>query len=138
MADRRHGAPTPPTEQEVVAEDWSGRDLSGRAWSATAFLDVESGNWSLVGLPGADLRRSSLRRTSLAEADLSGARLDRAVLRDVDLRGAWLHKASLVGADLRGTTLEGIDPLTVELRDATVDVAQAITLAEALGLRVEI
>jgi uncharacterized protein YjbI with pentapeptide repeats len=99
-------------------------------------LTVTGGDWSFVGLPGADLSKARIRGARLREADLTGARCTGAVLRDVDLSGAWLHQADLSGADLRGSDLSTVDPLTVPLRGATIDVAQAVVLAAALGLQV--
>ena len=95
------------------------------------------GSWHLVGLPGADLRRTVFRRVDLREADLTGARLNDATLHHVDLSGAWLHQADLSGADLRGSDLSAVDPLAQQLRKAVVDLDQAITLVRALGLTVE-
>lgn len=100
-------------------------------------FEVVGGSWHLVGLPGADLRRTVFRRVDLREADLTGARLNDATLHHVDLAGAWLHQADLSGADLRGSDLSAVDPLAHQLRKAVVDLAQAVTLVRAMGLKVE-
>lgn len=99
-------------------------------------MQVVGGNWSHVGLPGADLRRASLRGVRLREADLTGARCEGASLRDVDLSGAWLHGAKLTGCDLRGSDLTAVEPEHVELRGAIVTFEQALVIAVALGLDV--
>jgi fluoroquinolone resistance protein len=99
-------------------------------------MKVSGGNWSFVGLPGADLRTASFARVNLREADLTRARFEGAPLRDVDLSGASLHGANLARCDLRGSDLSAIDPENVEMRGAIITFDQAIVIAEALGLDV--
>ena len=94
-----------------------------------------AGDWSLVGLPGADLRSATFTDVRMREADLTGARLDGATVRNVDLSGALLHAASFVEADLRGSDLSALDPRDAVLKDALIDVEQALVIATALGLR---
>ena len=98
-------------------------------------LVVERGDWSLVGLPGADLRRATFRGARMREVDLVGARLDGAAVRDTDLSGALTHEASFRGTDLRGSDLSSIDPVHSDVTDALIDPEQAMTIAAALGLR---
>lgn len=100
-------------------------------------LEVSGGDWSFVGLPGADLREASFCDIRMREADLTGTRCQGATLRDVDLSGSWLHGADLSGADLRGSDLPELDPTVVEFRRARINVDQAITFAVGLGLDVE-
>jgi uncharacterized protein YjbI with pentapeptide repeats len=97
---------------------------------------IEGGDWSLVGLPGADLREVAFRKLAMREADLTGARLDGTIVRDVDLAGAWLHRLSCEGTDLRGSDLTALDPLNVDLAGALIDPEQALVIATALGLRI--
>jgi uncharacterized protein YjbI with pentapeptide repeats len=99
-------------------------------------LRCEGGDWSFVGLPGADLRKASFSRLRMREADLTGARCDGGRLRGVDLSGASLGRASFVRTDLRGSDLSSLDPATAEVGGAIIDTDQAITMAEALGLDV--
>ena len=99
-------------------------------------LVVEGGDWSLVGMPGADLRRATFRGVRLREADLTGTRFDGATVRDTDLSGAWLHAASFRGADLRGSDLSALDPLDSDVQDARIDPEQAMTIAATLGMRI--
>ena len=99
-------------------------------------MTVTRGDWSFVGLPGADLRRTTFTGTRLREVDLVGARASGATLRHLDLSGAWLHEADLGGADLRGSDLSTVDPRTVGLTGAQIDIAQAVVLVTALGLNV--
>jgi fluoroquinolone resistance protein len=99
-------------------------------------LKVEGGDWSFVGLPGADLRGTELTGTRLREADLTALRAAGATMRDVDLSGAWLHSADLSGCDLRGSDLSTVDPLTVNLKNAIVDLTQAMVITTSLGLDV--
>jgi uncharacterized protein YjbI with pentapeptide repeats len=99
-------------------------------------MRVDGGNWSHVGLPGADLRRASFRGVRLREADLTGVRCQGASLRDADLSGAWLTGAKLTRCDLRGSEVSAIDPAAVELKGAIVTYEQALAIAVALGLDV--
>jgi fluoroquinolone resistance protein len=97
-------------------------------------MKVVGGNWSLVGLPGADLRTASFSGVRMQEADLTGVRCQGSSLRDVDLSGAWLHSAQLSRCDLRGSNLVSLDPETAEIKGAIVTLDQAIVIAAALGL----
>lgn len=97
-------------------------------------MRVTGGNWSLVGLPGADLRTAAFSDVRMQEADLTGVRCQGSSLRDVDLSGSWLHSAKLSRCDLRGSDLSSLEPEDVELKGAIVTPDQAITIAAALGL----
>ena len=99
-------------------------------------MKVIEGDWSLVGLSGADLRSASFTHVRMREIDLTGARCDGATITDGDLSGAWLHNASLARSDLRRTTFDTIDPLTTDVRGAIITAQQAIVIASALGLDV--
>lgn len=99
-------------------------------------LTIAGGDWSFVGLPGADLRKSTITDVRMREVDLVGARLGGATLHRVDLSGAWLRQADLTKADLRGSDLSALDPLTTTIKGAIIDPDQAITVATALGLQV--
>ncbi len=112
--------------------------LVGSLFTGCSFglLVVSGGDWSFVGLPGADLRRARISRVRMREADLTGARMQGAVLHHVDLSGASLHRAVLDRADLRGSDRSAVDPLTVSLKGAVIDAGQAIVRAGALGLDV--
>lgn len=97
---------------------------------------VQRGNWSHVGLPGADLRSATFADVRMREADLTGARCDDGSLRDSDLAGAWLHSANLTGCDLRGSDLSALDPTQTTIAGAIVTYEQALVIALALGLDV--
>ncbi|MQS38808.1 pentapeptide repeat-containing protein [Streptomyces katsurahamanus] len=103
---------------------------------AFGLLRVTGGDWSFVGLPGADLRGADFDGVRMRECDLTGARLEKATVTGVDLSGAMLHSAKLAGADLRGSDLSALDPRTVELAGAKIDLEQAAVIATALGLDV--
>jgi fluoroquinolone resistance protein len=201
VAERKFGAPAPPTDTTVAGADWYGQDISGQSHTRVAFVDLDltevrndgavfnectfrrarfnasvhtnaaflnctfaacsffdtrltdckllgsmfdrctfdilrasGGDWSFVGMPGADLRSASLRGLRMREADLTGVRCQGASLRDCDLSGAWLHGAKLSGCDLRGSDVSSIDPTTTEIRGAIVTYEQALAIAVALGL----
>ena len=95
---------------------------------------VVGGNWSLVGLPGADLRSAAFERVRMREADLTGAKCQGSSFRDVDLAGASLERADFSECDLRGSDLSSLDPETAEIRGAIITLDQAIVIATALGL----
>lgn len=116
------------TECKLVGSMFNGCQLDG--------LQVIDGDWSFVGLPGADLRRASFKGTRLREADLTGARFQGGSVRDADLSGAWLHSADFSRCDLRGSDLSAIEPENVRLKDAIITIDQTIVIAEALGLDV--
>jgi fluoroquinolone resistance protein len=98
-------------------------------------MQVAGGNWSHVGMPGADLGKATFRGVRMREADLTGARCQGGSFRDVDLAAAWLGAAKLVGCDLRGSDLGGADFEGAELRGAIVTFEQAVVIAAAtLGL----
>jgi len=97
-------------------------------------MRVDGGNWTLVGLPGADLRSASFSRVRMREADLTGARCQGSSLREVDLAGATLDRADFTECDLRGSELSSLDPMMVRLRGAIVSIEQAVVIAGALGL----
>jgi uncharacterized protein YjbI with pentapeptide repeats len=97
---------------------------------------VDGGDWSFVGLAGADLRSASFIDVRMREADLSGVLGTGMTLQRVDLAGTTFAKASLDQADLRGCDLSTLDPMTVSLRGTIIDWSQAIVLAAAYGLDV--
>ncbi|BCB90319.1 pentapeptide repeat-containing protein [Phytohabitans suffuscus] len=117
---------------------FTGCKLVGSAFDRCTFglLKVTGGDWSFVGLPGADLRRSRFVGTRMRECDLTAAKCADATLTHVDLAGALLHRTDLTRADLRGSDLSTLDPLAATLRGAVIDPDQAATVAEALGLDV--
>ena len=116
---------------------FTGSKLVGSTFDRCTFdlMAVEGGDWSLVGLPGADLRKATFRGVRLREADLSGAQFNGAAVRDTDLSGAILRGASFRGTDLRGSDLSALDPRACDVQDALIDVEQAMVIAAALGLR---
>jgi len=116
------------TECKLVGSMFSGCEFESMA--------VVDGDWSFVGLPGADLRRASFLRTRLREADLTGVQCQGGSMKDLDLSGAWLHSANLSGCDLRGSDLSALEPETVQLKDAIITIDQSIIVAKALGLDV--
>lgn len=100
-------------------------------------LTARGGNWSFVTLRGTDLGGIELRDLSLVEADLTDCDLTGATVAGCDLSRAELRGARLHDADLRGSVLLGVDPQGPRWRDARLDLAQAVTLAEALGAVVD-
>ncbi len=110
----------------------------GSAFDRSTFdqFVVRGGDWSFVGLPGADLHSAAFTDVRMREADLSGAKCDGATMSGLDLSGAMLEKASFERCDLRRSDLSALDPWTAKLRGAVIGWQQAITLASAMGLDV--
>src|SRR4051794_2376853 len=110
--------------------------LVGSVFDACALdlMVVDGGNWSFVGLSGADLHSARLSGVRLREADLTRIRATGGTLRDCDLSGATWDGADLTGCDLRGSDLAGIDPATVRLAGALITLPQAVVIVEAMGL----
>jgi uncharacterized protein YjbI with pentapeptide repeats len=98
-------------------------------------LDVTGGDWSFIGLPGADLRRATFTKTRLHDADFTGTRCQGTKFLGCDLSDSWWHGADLSNADLRGSDLTGLDPTEVRLAGAVIEPEQALVIAAALGLR---
>jgi len=73
----------------------------------------------------------------LSEADLLEANFSHVVLIDCNLRNAELSGSKLGGADLSTCNLDGARVGIQELRGATIDMKQAISLVQALGIRVK-
>lgn len=99
-------------------------------------MHAEGGDWSFVGLPGADLSRATFKDLRMRDADLTGANCKGARLLGVDLVGAYLHAVNFESADLRGSEFTTLDPKTAQLAGAAVDLNQAIEFAQLLGLEV--
>ncbi|MCW2496983.1 pentapeptide repeat-containing protein [Jatrophihabitans sp.] len=99
-------------------------------------MTVRGGDWSFVGLPGANLGTATFEDLRMREADLTGARFTGGVLRRADLANASLGKAELARCDLRGSNLHSVDPWSVNLTGAVVDWEQALVIASSLGLDV--
>lgn len=99
-------------------------------------MEVSGGNWSHVGLPGADLAKATLKNVRLREVDFTGMRAVDGCIRDCDMSGAWLHNINVGGCDLRGSDLSALKPDDAELRDAIITGEQAVAIAIAMGLDV--
>ena len=101
-----------------------------------ALLQVEGGDWSFVGFPGATREEASFIGVRMREADLTFARCAKATLSHCDLSASWFHGADLSETTLTGSDLAGLDPVETVLKGAYIDEHQAVQLAEAMGLRV--
>lgn len=126
------------TRCEFFDAAFTGCKLTGSTFTGcgTRPLRVDGGDWSYVALSGADLRGVTFTGVRMREIDLSGARCAGATLTGLDLSGANLARADLSGADLRASDLTALDPALVILTGATIDPAQAVVIAESLGLKV--
>jgi uncharacterized protein YjbI with pentapeptide repeats len=73
----------------------------------------------------------------LGEADFLEANFSHVVLIDCNLRNAELSGSKLGGVDFSTCNLDGARVGIQELRGATIDLKQAISLVEALGINVK-
>jgi len=99
-------------------------------------LTVRGGDWSFVSLVGQDLRGTTFDGVRLREVDLTRADLSTAAVTGADLSGAELTDSTWTGADLRGSDLSAFDVREVALAGVLIRAEQAVTLAQALGLRI--
>jgi uncharacterized protein YjbI with pentapeptide repeats len=99
-------------------------------------MRVSGGDWSFVGLPGADLRRTSFEGVRMREVDLVGARCEGATLARCDLSGSWFHETKLARCDLRGSDLSALDPIPTDITGAMITYDQAVVVAVAMGFDV--
>lgn len=115
--------------------EFTGCKLTGSTFEACELrpLRVIGGDWSFVGLPGANLRGVRIEGARMREADLTGTNCEEAVLVGVDLSGAQLHQARLGRADLRGSDLSALDPTVTGIKGALIDAEQALVIAQSLG-----
>ncbi|MBB5872447.1 uncharacterized protein YjbI with pentapeptide repeats [Allocatelliglobosispora scoriae] len=118
--------------------EFVGCKLVGSSFTESAVrpMRITGGDWSFVGLAGADLRGVTITGTRMREVDLTAANCTDAVIVDTDLSGGQLHSAKFGGCDLRGSDLTALDPTLVELRGAVINSDQAIIIAQALGLEI--
>lgn len=107
----------------------------------TALLDarlddvlIQRGNGEALRCWNATLRAVRFERCSLRAASFTGSNLAGVVFSDCDLSGADLRDTNLRGADLRGSTIAGLQVGLRELQGAIVSPAQAVELAQLLGL----
>jgi uncharacterized protein YjbI with pentapeptide repeats len=120
---------------DLFDAELTGCKLTGSTFTESTLrpLRVTGGDWSFVGLAGADLRGVTIKGTRMREVDLTGARCAGAVISDVDLSGAQLRGADISGCDLRGSDLSALDPTAVTLAGTLILAEQALTVARTLG-----
>jgi uncharacterized protein YjbI with pentapeptide repeats len=92
----------------------------------------------LAQLRFATFRSVRFERCDLSEADLVGADLSHVVLTECNLQHADLSASKLDGVDLSTCKLDGARVGLSELRGATVNVMQALSLVEAMGIEVKL
>lgn len=117
---------------------FTGAKFTGSLFDSCEFalLQVEGGDWSFTGFPGAALQKAVFTDVRMRETDLTHARCAGATFSGCDLSGTWFQGADLSGAALVGSDLTGLDPRTVRLDGAYVDDRQAVAFIEAMGLNV--
>jgi uncharacterized protein YjbI with pentapeptide repeats len=99
-------------------------------------LLVQRGNAESLRCWNGTLRAARFERCALRGASFVGSDLSGVIFRDCDLSGADFRDTTLRGADLRGSTIAGMLAGLRELQGAIVSPAQAVELAELLGLAV--
>ncbi|MBN9661470.1 MAG: DinB family protein [Acidobacteria bacterium] len=99
-------------------------------------LLIQNSDVRYASLHGAWLRNCELEGSKWQEADLRSADLSGTVIRRCDLDRADLRDAKLLDTDFRTSQLEGMQVDTKDLRGAIVEPAQAMILAQRMGLRI--
>jgi|GEM_PF-245888 len=95
---------------------------------------VLRGNGEALRCWSSTLRAVRFERCSLRAASFVGSDLTGVVFHSCDLSGADFRDATLRGTDLRGSTITGLQVGLRELQGAVVSPAQAVELAQLLGL----
>lgn len=126
------------TRCKLFDAEFSGCKLLGSVFKECSVrpIRVLGGDWSFVGLAGADLRGSTFQAVRMREVDLTKANCSGGAFTDVDLSGAQLHGCDFTGSDLRGSDITALDPLNVECRGTIIGPEQAALVARALGFEV--
>jgi uncharacterized protein YjbI with pentapeptide repeats len=87
-----------------------------------------------VQLSDSHIRCSEFKACNMSEADLRGVKFESAIFSNAILRQADLSRARLHGIDLSGAEIEGFIVRPEDLRGAIFSAAQAIDLAQLLGI----
>jgi|WetSurMetagenome_2_1015567.scaffolds.fasta_scaffold538157_1 uncharacterized protein YjbI with pentapeptide repeats len=95
---------------------------------------VENCDLRYAQLSDSHIRSSEFKSCNLSEADLRGVNFESAIFSNAILRQADLSRAKLRGTDLRGAEIEGFIVRPEDLRGVIFSVAQAIDLAQLLGI----
>jgi uncharacterized protein YjbI with pentapeptide repeats len=124
----------------VYRAEFIGCRMTGFGAGEALFQDVvfQECQMNLAQLRFATFRSVRFERCDLSEADLVGADLSHVVLTHCSLRHADLSASKLDGVDLSTCNLDGARVGLSELRGATIDVKQALSLVEALGIEVKL
>lgn len=113
--------------------------LMGAQWSdSKSFMDVKFDGCKLdySNYSGLDLRRTAFLTCSARDVDFVNANLTEAVFSGTDLQNASFSGADLSRCDLRGAIKYFINPQHTKLKGAKVDLPEAASLLEALGVQV--
>lgn len=97
---------------------------------------ISGGDASFSQLRFGAFKTAEFHSCNFAEADLQSSDLRDAILKGCNFKNAEMTGARLEGADLRGSDVEGLIATAEDLRGAIVDPAQALVLAEIMGLKI--
>jgi uncharacterized protein YjbI with pentapeptide repeats len=124
----------------VYRAEFIGCRMTGFVTGEALFQDVvfQECQMNLAQFRFATFRSVRFDCCDLSEADLVGADLSHVVLTDCSLHNADLSGSKLDGVDLSTCKLDGARVGMAELRGATVNVKQALSLVEALGIEVKL
>jgi uncharacterized protein YjbI with pentapeptide repeats len=112
--------------------------LTGFRATALDWHDVliQNGDLRYAQFQSGSFRNCEFDGCNLQDADLQGADLAGSVLRSCNLARADLRRAKLRNTDLRKSELDGMLVGMSDLQGAIVDPAQAMVLAQLLGLQI--
>ncbi|GER88608.1 hypothetical protein KDW_27700 [Dictyobacter vulcani] len=92
---------------------------------------------SLAQLRFARLKNVRFEHCDLLEADLLESEFTQVSFEDCNLRQTELSGTRLSGIDLSSCSLDGARVSAKELSGATLNIAQALALVEAMGIRIQ-
>lgn len=146
------------TAPQVIDSRLEACDFAGAEWEKAYFRRIELLGCRLVGAKliqaniedvvikdcngelalfwESSFKAVRFERSTLREASFEGANLSGVVFDTCDLQKADLRNTKLVGTDFRGSMLSGIQVGIKELQGAIIDPAQAVQLADLLGMTV--
>ena len=158
MADRLLGTPRPPTTATFDVAAWDGAPFSGTRHEAVLFDAIDLSELTVRGASFADctfrevrFNASKLTDTaftnctfvhcsffdvSFTTCKLVGSVFDRCDHKLMAVEGGDWSLVGLPGADLTEAWFSKVRMREADVSGARFDVEQAVTIAEALGLRV--
>ncbi|MFI6388993.1 pentapeptide repeat-containing protein [Nonomuraea sp. NPDC050547] len=148
MAERKHGAPAPPTESAIRSGEWDGRDLDHETFRRVLFVDVdmteminrgsafEECTFSQVrfnvsehddsSFVNCTFRRCSFFDATFRACKFTGSMFDGCSYGLLKVEGGDWSFVGLPGADLRGSAFHGVRLREADLTGARLEKAEIL------------